>query len=131
MSVIQVTALVRNLLVESGAFPDYQDVESLVDRLNTELEAESVEEITTDRTVRFSRQDFDHDLAKMRKFDEACSSRLDVWLPANRGTETEFTARNGKRLLYCYNPAKREHAYFDQDEDQQLSNEEAMAFLFD
>lgn len=47
------------------------------------------------------------------------------WYPACGGTEEPFTARNGKRLLYCWCPATGAHAYLDLGSDIFLSNEEA------
>ncbi len=61
------------------------------------------------------------------KFAVACNA--DVWLPAHGGTETEFTARTGKRLLYCYNPRLRRHAYLDLGSDIILTDEEALVAL--
>jgi len=58
-------------------------------------------------------------------FFAACESGVDQWLPACGGTEEPFQSRSGRRLLYCYNPAKDQHAYLDCDEDRVLTNEEA------
>jgi hypothetical protein len=54
--------------------------------------------------------------------------RPDTWLPACGGTEQPFTCK-GRRLLYCWNPARDEHAYLDLDTDLFLSNEEAWEIL--
>lgn len=53
----------------------------------------------------------------------------DRWVPANGGTETVFTSRSGIRLLYCWNPAQRKHAYLNVDTDMILTEEEAQAAL--
>lgn len=51
------------------------------------------------------------------------------WFPANNGTETPFTSRTGKRLLYCYQPTTGHHAYLDLGSDIILTDEEAAAAL--
>ena len=51
------------------------------------------------------------------------------WYPASGGTETPFTSRTGKRLLYCWQPSTGNHAYLDMGTDIILSDEEAMAAL--
>ncbi len=51
------------------------------------------------------------------------------WVPACGGTETPFTTRTGRRLLYMWNPTTGEHAYFDVINDVFLSAEEATAAL--
>lgn len=47
------------------------------------------------------------------------------WVPANRGTETPFTTRSGRVLLYCYQPSTGKHAYLDVGTDLILTDEEA------
>lgn len=47
------------------------------------------------------------------------------WYPASNGTETEFTTRKGRRLLYCWQPRTGRHAYLDLATDYILSDEEA------
>ena len=47
------------------------------------------------------------------------------WFPACDGTEVPFTARTGKRLLYCYQPSTGNHAYLDLGSDIILTDEEA------
>jgi|TARA_R110000824_G_scaffold388137_1_gene583605 hypothetical protein len=47
------------------------------------------------------------------------------WIPACGGTEVPFTARSGKRLLYCWQPSTGRHAYLDCGSDIILTNEEA------
>jgi len=64
-----------------------------------------------------------------QSFNVAMKERRDVWVPACGGTETPFTTRTGRRLLYCYNPAQWRHAYLDVDQDRILTDEEAMAAL--
>lgn len=48
------------------------------------------------------------------------------WQPACGGTETPFTARNGKTLHYMWNRCTGEHAYYNVTDDVFLTNEEAM-----
>lgn len=38
-----------------------------------------------------------------------------------------MTFRDGRRLLYCYNPKLGRHAYLDVDQDIVLSDEQALA----
>ena len=47
------------------------------------------------------------------------------WFPANNGTETVFTTRSRRRLLYCWQPSTGKHAYLDCDTDLILTDEEA------
>jgi hypothetical protein len=47
------------------------------------------------------------------------------WYPASNGTETPFTTRKGRRLLYCWQPRTGRHAYLDCATDIILSDEEA------
>ncbi len=47
------------------------------------------------------------------------------WVPANGGTETPFTTRSGRRLLYCWQQSTGKHAYLDCGTDLILSDEEA------
>jgi hypothetical protein len=47
------------------------------------------------------------------------------WVPACGGTETPFTTRTGRRLLYCWQPATGNHAYLDLNTDLILTDEEA------
>ncbi len=51
------------------------------------------------------------------------------WVPACGGTETPFTTRTGRRLLYMWNPSTGEHAYYDIASDIFLSNDEASTAL--
>lgn len=53
----------------------------------------------------------------------------DVWIPACQGTETPFTTRTGRRLLYCWNPGTSRHAYLDTQTDIILTTEEAQQAL--
>ena len=55
--------------------------------------------------------------------------RPDHWIPACGGTETPFTARSGRRLLYCWNPKSGDHAYLDLGRDLILTAEEARLAL--
>ncbi len=47
------------------------------------------------------------------------------WVPANNGTETIFTTRSRRRLLYCWQPSTGRHAYLDCDTDLIITDEEA------
>jgi hypothetical protein len=47
------------------------------------------------------------------------------WFPASGGTETVFTTRTGRRLLYCWQPTTGRHAYLDYQTDIILSDQEA------
>lgn len=51
------------------------------------------------------------------------------WVPANNETETPFTTRTGRRLLYCYQPSTGRHAYLDCDQDLILDDKEAQLAL--
>jgi hypothetical protein len=50
------------------------------------------------------------------------------WFPASNGTETWFTSRSGRRLLYCYQPSTGKHAYLSES-DIILTDEEAAACM--
>jgi hypothetical protein len=52
-----------------------------------------------------------------------------AWLPACGGTEVPFTARSGRRLLYCYQATTGRHAYLDCSTDLILTDTEAAAHL--
>ena len=52
-----------------------------------------------------------------------------AWVAANGGTETAFTTRTGRRLLYCYQPSTGAHAYCDLGTDIILNDEEARLAL--
>ena len=51
------------------------------------------------------------------------------WVPACGGTETPFTTRTGRRLLYMWNLSTGEHAYYDVVSDIFLSSDEASTAL--
>jgi len=51
------------------------------------------------------------------------------WYPASGGTETPFTSRSGRRLLYVWQPSTGDHAYLDLGTDLILSPEEAALCL--
>lgn len=53
----------------------------------------------------------------------------DNWVPACGGTEVPFKTRNGRRLLYCWQPSTGRHAYLDCDTDIILENDEATIAL--
>lgn len=59
----------------------------------------------------------------------ASEARSDDWVAACGGTETPFTTRTGRRLLYMWNRTTGEHAYYDVQRDVFLTNEEAIAAL--
>lgn len=45
------------------------------------------------------------------EYNLAVANNMDHWVPGCGGTEEPFRARSGVRLQYCFNPAKRQHAY--------------------
>ena len=45
---------------------------------------------------------------------------FDTWIPACNGTEQPFTTRNGMRVLYCWNPGRRQHRYLTLDTEAAL-----------
>ena len=53
----------------------------------------------------------------------------DQWVPACGGTETPFKSRSGITMLYCWNPATRDHAYLNVDTDIIMTHEEATAAM--
>jgi len=59
----------------------------------------------------------------------AKGSVIDDWIPACGGTEEPFLSRSGKRLLYCFNPVTKKHAYLNLETDMILSDEEARQAL--
>ncbi len=61
--------------------------------------------------------------------DQDAKAAQGNWLPANNGTETPFTARSGKVLLYVWQPSTGRHAYLDVGTDIVLSDDEALAAL--
>ena len=63
------------------------------------------------------------------EFSNAVAANRDAWVPACGGTETPFRARSGATLLYCFNPALKQHAYLLVGSDLILSNEEAAAHM--
>jgi hypothetical protein len=44
------------------------------------------------------------------------AGKRDVWAPASGGLESPCM-RRGRRVLYCWNPARREHCYIDLETD--------------
>lgn len=63
------------------------------------------------------------------EFAMAVAGNQDAWVPACGGTEAPFIARSGARLLYCFNPRLRKHAYINLDNDMLLEHDDAMAHL--
>ena len=59
---------------------------------------------------------------------DAVERNLDLWIPACGGTETPFLMR-GYRLLYCFNPATKEHNYINLDTDCVLSTDDALSIF--
>lgn len=53
----------------------------------------------------------------------------DRWVPASGGTETPFTTRTGRLLLYCWQPSTGRHAYLDLGTDLVLADEDARLAL--
>lgn len=56
---------------------------------------------------------------------ERVAKRQPNWVPANGGTETPFTTRSGRRLLYVWDTRSGRHAYLDCQTDLVLTDEEA------
>jgi hypothetical protein len=46
----------------------------------------------------------------------------DNWYPAANGTEVPIKYRSGHTLLYCWNPALKQHAYLNCETDLILSD---------
>ena len=63
------------------------------------------------------------------EFTMAVVGNTDAWVPACGGTETPFIARSGARLLYCFNPRLRKHAYICLDNDMILEDADAQMHL--
>jgi hypothetical protein len=61
-------------------------------------------------------------------YRQAVTMNLDIWVPACGGTEEISLVRN-KRILYCYNPKTKKHAWLDVDSDMIMTNEEYFALL--
>jgi hypothetical protein len=61
-------------------------------------------------------------------FNIALAGKLDTWVPACGGRETPFLIE-GQRLLYCFNPATGQHAYYSLDRDLILEHDELPACL--
>jgi hypothetical protein len=51
--------------------------------------------------------------AGRREYARALTHRFDAWVPASGGTETPYFQRDGRRVLYCWNPQLSEHALLD------------------
>lgn len=60
---------------------------------------------------------------------ELLARREPKWIPANGGTETPFTTRSGRRLLYVWDTRSGRHAYLDCQTDIVLTDEEARLAL--
>ncbi|NQV82383.1 MAG: hypothetical protein HQ494_01070 [Rhodospirillales bacterium] len=52
-----------------------------------------------------------------------------TWVGASGGTESSFTSRSGIRMLYCWNPTTRQHAYLNLDTDIIMTQPEVDAAL--
>ena len=63
------------------------------------------------------------------EFATAMTERQNKWVPACGGSETPFKTKTRHTLLYCYNPALRQHAYVNVETDMVLTNEEARTML--
>lgn len=68
-------------------------------------------------------------MTTVEAFKVAMAARTNAWFPASGGTETAFKSRTGKRMLYCFNPALRKHAYLDLDSDVIMTDEDALLHL--
>ncbi|HNU12560.1 MAG TPA: hypothetical protein PKJ45_14535 [Rubrivivax sp.] len=53
----------------------------------------------------------------------------ETWVPGCGGTEKPTRTRSGRLLLYMWNRAAGEHAYYDCERDLFLTNEEAREAL--
>lgn len=47
----------------------------------------------------------------------AVAERADRWVVGNMGTEEPMRHRDGRRVLYVYNPGRDKHGYLDLDTD--------------
>lgn len=59
----------------------------------------------------------------------AVKGNADIWVPANGGLETPTRYRSGFRLLYVYNPRRKEHGWIDCDRDFLLTESEAVPLI--
>lgn len=86
---------------------------------------------TNDSTIaRFKNLEVDVPKTLKQLLDEQqAKAEQGPWVPACGGTEVPFTARSGRRLLYCWQPSTGKHAYLDVATDLILSDEEARAAL--
>jgi hypothetical protein len=57
--------------------------------------------------------------ARVMAFELA--GKRDVWVPASGGLEWPCM-RKGRRVLYCWNPARREHCYIDLETDMPIED---------
>ena len=62
-----------------------------------------------------------------QEYRVALNEKADRWVPACGGKERPFITRNGRRVLYCFNPRSERHAYINLDTDTPLSDEELRA----
>ena len=62
------------------------------------------------------------------EYDRAVRNKSDTWVPACGGKEEPFV-KNGRTLLYCFNPYEQRHAYLDVGIDCILSDEEVVELL--
>lgn len=51
------------------------------------------------------------------EYATAIVAKADTWVPAAAGHEEPTTYRDGRRLLYCFNPATGEHRYLNLGND--------------
>lgn len=63
-----------------------------------------------------------------QEFNQACIDGLDNWIPAAGGTEVPFYTRTHHKVLYCYNPAERRHAYLDLGSDLVIDDDSLWSF---
>lgn len=64
------------------------------------------------------------------EFNNAVAAQADLWVPACGGTEQPCLTRSGARLLYCFNPGQRRHAYLNLSTDIIVSDEEANMLIW-
>ena len=52
-----------------------------------------------------------------QEYKRAMATQADQWVPACGGKEVPYLTRAGRRVLYVYNPGRREHGYLDMGTD--------------
>jgi len=52
-------------------------------------------------------------MEQTHEYRTAVQMKRDQWVPAHRGNEQPMLDRQGRKVLYCFNPWKHQHAYID------------------